>query len=642
MAEESIDRRPLGEDSAEPERGARGAMQPLFVAAIVIAGLYFGRPVFEPLALAVLLSLMLAPLVRWLGHRIGRVPAVLLSVLAATVLMLGVLSAVAEQAIALVENLPHYEENISTKIRALGNGTGADMLDRANHVFQDLIGQLSDAAGYAGVPTVAGGAPGESGAPMPVVIRPRAPGPLDFLQAVVGPLLFPIVHTGLVVFLVVLILLQREDLRDRVLRLAGAHDLHRTTAAMNEAAERISRYLLMQLGAGLCFGIPFGIGLAAIGIPNAPLWGMLGVVLRFVPYIGGPLTAVFPITLAIAVDPGWGLLLWTVLLFAVVELIVANVVETLVYSRSTGLSALAVVAAALFWTWLWGVVGLLLATPITVCLVVLGRYLRPLQFLDILLGNRPVLSPQESLYQRLLARNPEEATEQAEEYARDTSLAAFFDAVAIPALAMAQADTDRGVLTPHQRTVIAEGFSVLLDNLAEDAVAERRPGGLLREDGIGGEEPPIAVIAARNELDLAASWLLEHLLRQRGWRAAVYAPDALSNFAVDELPLRGVSVICLSLLSAGSAAQLRYLVRRLRRRARRARIVIGYWDHRGDADFSIADATSTTNADRVVTSLSDALAEIEATLTGEHDNAGDNAAGSNATGSPELKALTGP
>ena len=259
-------------------------------------------------------------------------------------------------------------------------------------------------------------------------------------------MLFPIVHAGLVVFLVVLILLQREDLRDRVLRLAGAHDLHRTTAAMNEATERISRYLLMQLGAGLCFGIPFGIGLAAIGIPNAPLWGMLGVVFRFIPYIGGPMTAVFPITLAIAVDPGWGLLLWTVLLFAAIELIVANVVETLIYSRSTGLSAVAVIAAALFWTWLWGIVGLLLATPITVCLVVLGRYIRQLQFLDILLGNRPVLSPQESLYQRLLARNPEEATEQAEEFAREKSIEAFFDAVAIPALAMAQADTDRGVL----------------------------------------------------------------------------------------------------------------------------------------------------------------------------------------------------
>ena len=417
MAEENIDRRALGDGTTGPERGSRGPVQPLVVAAIVIAGLYFGQPVLEPLALAVLLSLMLVPVVRWLGHWIGRVAAVLVSVLVASVLMLGVIAAITEQAIGLIENLPRYEQNIAAKIHSLGGGQS--MLDRANQVFQDLLGQLSDTAGH-DAPLTASGTPGEAAPPVPVVIRQRPPGPLDILKAVVGPMLFPIVHAGLVVFLAVLILLQREDLRDRVLRLAGAHDLHRTTAAMNEATERISRYLLMQLGAGLCFGIPFGIGLAAIGIPNAPLWGMLGVVFRFIPYIGGPMTAVFPITLAIAVDPGWGLLLWTVLLFAAIELIVANVVETLIYSRSTGLSAVAVVAAALFWTWLWGIIGLLLATPITVCLVVLGRYIRQLQFLDILLGNRPVLSPQESLYQRLLARNPEEATEQAEEFARET------------------------------------------------------------------------------------------------------------------------------------------------------------------------------------------------------------------------------
>jgi predicted PurR-regulated permease PerM len=621
MAEEDSDRRALGDDAAGLERGSRRFVQPLFVASVVIAGLYFGRPVLEPLALAVLFSLMLVPVVRWLAPRVGRVAAVLLSVLVGSVLMLGVVAAITEQAIGLIENLPRYEENIAAKIRSLGSGSS--MLDRTNRVFQDLLGQLSNVTAGYDAPLASGGAPGEAAPPVPVVIRQRAPSALDILTAVVGPMLFPIVHAGLVVFLVVLILLQREDLRDRVLRLAGAHDLHRTTAAMNEATERISRYLLMQLGAGLCFGIPFGIGLAAIGIPNAPLWGMLGVVFRFIPYIGGPITAVFPIALAIAVDPGWGLLLWTVLLFAAVELIVANVVEPLVYSRTTGLSALAVIVAALFWTWLWGVVGLLLATPITVCLIVLGRYIRSLQFLDILLGNRPVLSPQESLYQRLLARNPEEATEQAEEFARGQSIERFFDAVAIPALAMAQTDTDRGVLTPQQRAVIADGFSALLDNLGEDGTPERPAGGSPHGGKDGAEEAPIAVIGARNELDLAAARLLEYLLRQRGYRAAVYPPDALSSDAVDQLPLRGVSVICLSLLSASSAAQLRYLVRRLRRRARRARIVIGYWDHRDDGDFPLADAISATAADRVVTSLADALAEIEAAQSPDRNGAGE-------------------
>ena len=615
MVEKRAESRAFGSGGAAPSRQSAGVAQPLIVAAIMIAGLYLARPVLEPLALAVLLSLMLAPAARWLGHFMGRVAGVLVAVLFAFLVISGFVAIVADQAINLVANLPRYEENISAKIRSLEGGIpGAGILDRANQVYRDLASQLAP-PGVPGVPGASGAVAGDVVPVVPVEIRDRAPAPLEMLQAIVGPMLFPLVRGGLVVFLVVLILLQREDLRDRVLRLAGARDLHRTTAAMNEAAERISRYLLMQLGAGLLFGALVGIGLAAIGIPNAPLWGLLGVVFRFIPYVGGPLTAVFPVALAIAVDPGWGMLLWTVMMLAIIELVVGNIVEPLVYSRSTGLSALAVVAAAVFWTWLWGAIGLLLATPITLCLVVLGRYVRQLQFLDVLLGNRPVLSPEESLYQRLLARNAEEATEQVEEFAREKSIAAFFDTVAIPALAMAQADTDRGALTPHQRAVIAEGFATILDNLAEDGPSPRAEAADKPARGQeGDDEPAIALIAARDELDLAAAWLLQHLLRVRGHAATVYAPDAVSALNVDELPLRGVSIVCLSLLSLSSTAQLRYLVRRLRRRARRATILIGYWGHAGDPEFSAVDATASTAADRVVTALADALAEIETVL----------------------------
>jgi len=386
--------------------------------------------------------------------------------------------------------------------------------------------------------------------------------------------------------------------------LAGARDLHRTTAAMNEAAERVSRYLLMQLGVGICYGLPVGIGLALIGIPNPLLWGMLGMVMRFVPYIGGPLTAVLPVALAIAVAPGWDLLLWTILLFAAAELVIANVVEPWAYSRTTGLSAVAVVAAAAFWIWLWGIVGLLLATPLTVCLVVLGRYVPQLQFLDILLGNRPVLSSQQTLYQRLLAQDPEEAAEQAEEFARDKSIGTFFDEVAIPALVLAQADSDRGALGGNRRAAIAEGFGAMLDNLVEEGLVE--PG-----EPVEGTAT-VVCIAGRNELDLAAAWLLQHLLRLRGIGCTVMSPDALTGFNLDRLP-RGISVICLSLLSTGSAARARYLVRRIRRRARRATIVIGFWGQTG-AEFSIDEAIAATAADKVVITLVAAVAEIEAAL----------------------------
>jgi predicted PurR-regulated permease PerM len=594
MAEERQERARLADAAGGAERRPGAFMAPMVVGAVTIAGLFFARPVLEPLALAALLSLMLAPAVHWLNqHGLGRVQAVSLTLMVAFSLILGFAAAVGEEAIGFVKELPQYEQNITTKIRSLsGTVPGAGILGRATMVFRDLGSEFGSSS------------PAPGAAPVPVEIVNTEPASFQLLRNIVGPMLSPLASAGLVVVFAIMILLKREDLRDRVLRLAGARDLHRTTAAMNEAAERVSRYLLMQLGVGICYGLPVGIGLALIGIPNPLLWGMLGMVMRFVPYIGGPLTAVLPVALAIAVAPGWDLLLWTILLFAAAELVIANVVEPWAYSRTTGLSAVAVVAAAAFWIWLWGIVGLLLATPLTVCLVVLGRYVPQLQFLDILLGNRPVLSSQQTLYQRLLAQDPEEAAEQAEEFARDKSIGTFFDEVAVPALALAQADSDRGALGGNRRAAIAEGFGAMLDNLVEEGLVE--PG-----EPVEGTAT-VVCIAGRNELDLAAAWLLQHLLRLRGIGFTVMSPDALNGFNLDRLP-RGISVICLSLLSTGSAARARYLVRRIRRRARRATIVIGFWGQTG-AEFSIDEAIAATAADKVVITLVAAVAEIEAAL----------------------------
>jgi predicted PurR-regulated permease PerM len=641
MSEDSGERRPPiggaggsigggigGGGGAAGEQRPGGVMATLVVAAIAIAGLYFARPVLQPLAVAVLLALLLAPAVRWLHqHGLGRAPAVLVTVFSAFVVIVGFAAAVGEEAISLAQKLPQYEDNIATKIRSL-NGVvpGASVLGRATAVFRHLGDELAP-SGPGNIPPAsqAGGAPGDPRTPVPVEIHTREPARFQLLQDIVGPMLMPLASSGLMLLFVVMILLKREDLRDRLVRLGGARDLHRTTAAMNEAAERVSRYLLMQLGVGICYGVPVAIGLAIIGIPNAPLWGIIGVVLRFIPSLGGALTAVVPMALAIAVAPGWDLLVWTVLMFAGIELVFANVVEPWIYGRSTGLSAVAVVAAAVFWTWLWGVVGLLLATPLTVCFVVLGRYIPQLQFLDILLGNRPVLSPEETLYQRLLAGDPEEATEQAEEFARGKSLAAFFDEVAIPAIVMAQADSDRGVLSSHRRAIVADGFATILDNLAEEGPAEPEPA----DGDAAAERPTIVCLAGRNELDLAATWLLQHLLRARGHRALVYAPDAMASFppdgrpsravpGKDRLPLKGVQVVCLSLLSTNSAARARYLVRRVRRRTRRARLLGGLWGHGAD-DFSPSEITAASGADQVVTTLLAAIAEIEAALRdGQH------------------------
>jgi predicted PurR-regulated permease PerM len=270
------------------------------------------------------------------------------------------------------------------------------------------------------------------------------------LQTIVGPLIQPLATTGIVVVLVVFMLLKREDLRDRFIRLVGSRDLHRTTEALGDAAERVGRYLLMQLVVNVAYGVPVGIGLWLIGVPNPLLWGMLSIVLRFVPFLGPIIAAAFPLALSIAVDPGWSMLLWTTALFIVLELISGNVLEPWLYGASTGLSSIAILAAAIFWTWPWGPVGLLLSTPLTVCLVVLGRYVPQFEFLNVLLGSEPVLEPAESLYQRLLAGDPDEATERAEEYLMSHSIFDYYENVAIPALSMFEQDRARGVLTDER------------------------------------------------------------------------------------------------------------------------------------------------------------------------------------------------
>ena len=310
------------------------------------------------------------------------------------------------------------------------------------------------------------------------------------LQTIVGPLIEPLATTGIVIVFVVFMLLQREDLRDRFIRLVGTSDLHRTTQALGDAAGRVGRYLLMQLVVNVAYGIPIGVGLWLIGVPNPLLWGMLAIVLRFVPFIGPVIAAAFPLALSIAVDPGWTMLLWTAALFIVLELISGNIVEPWLYGASTGLSSIAILAAAVFWTWLWGPVGLLLSTPLTVCLVVLGRHVPQFGFLNVLLGSEPVLEPAESLYQRLLAGDPDEATERAEEYLKSHSILVYYEDVAIPALSMFEHDRARGVLTDERRALVSAAALTLVDNLSEHEDTKVQDG----VEEAGEERPPERVL----------------------------------------------------------------------------------------------------------------------------------------------------
>jgi predicted PurR-regulated permease PerM len=600
--------------------GAFGMMAVL-VTATVIAILYFAREVFVPITLAILLSFLLAPAVRWLRRlRVGRVPAVGLTVLLAFMAIAGFAAVVGEEVSSLAQQLPEYSYNLHTKIRSLpGMVPGGGVFRRATDMFRELGKELSQAQVQdtsKSAPSAPGVSEPSATKPIPVQVQEPELGPLQIVQSIIGPLLQPIAAGGLVIVFVIMILLEREDLRDRLLRLAGRHDLHRTTEAMNDAGQRISRYLLSQLIVNISCGLPIGFGLALIGIPNAALWGIMAVLLRFIPYLGIIIAAAFPLALAIAVAPDWMLLVWTALLFVGIELVVSNIVEPLVYGGTTGLSSVALIAAATFWTWLWGPIGLLLSTPLTVCVVVLGRHVPQLQFLDVLLGNEPVLTPEETFYQRILANDPEEATEQAEEFAKERSLPEFFDEVALPALARAQADSDRGVLSAGRRATFKNAIETMVENLSEDEDAAPAP------ESTAGPKPEwmprIVCVAGRNELDEAAALLLVQTLRLEH-QLEVEPPLSANALSADtaHLPMfRGASVVCLSLISTNSAARARYLVRRIRRRAPLAQIVVGLWGPSA-RELAIEETTREISAHAIALSLRDAAGSIDSMLAVE-------------------------
>jgi len=591
-------------------------MLPILTAGVVVAFLYFARDVVVPVTLAVLLSFLLAPAVRGLRRLgMGRVAAVSFTVLVAFLAMLGFAAIVVQEASSLAEQIPEYRYNIEIKVHSLKEvALGGKVFQRIASMLRDLGNELKRAETQVSTPADRGSATGTSSVeptkPVPVEIRQPELEPLQIAQSLIGPLLQPLAMAGLVIVFVIMILLERGDLRDRLLRLAGRRDLHRTTVAMDDAGQRVSRYLLRQLLVNGCCGLPLGLGLVVIGIPNAALWGIFATLLRFIPYLGIVIAACFPLALAVAVDPGWMLLVWVCLLYFGVELVVAYLLEPWVYAASTGLSPVALITAATFWTWLWGPIGLLLSTPLTVCLVVLGRHVPQLVFLEVLLGDTPVLAPDETLYQRLLANDPEEAAEQAEEFVKERPLAEFFDEVVIPALLRAQADSDDDVLSAERRMTIKEGIRAMLEGLADD-VADRAA----RAENEG--TPEIICVAGRNELDEAAALLLVDLLRSEHTfgTAEPLTSEALALDHPCERLFERARLVCLSLVSTTSPARARYLVRRLRRRAPRAKILIGFWGL-APGELSATVAPVVAGSDTIVaTSLRDAVTSFKSNLS---------------------------
>jgi predicted PurR-regulated permease PerM len=534
----------------------------ILLCATTVAALYLGRDVLIPLALAILLSFALGPLVTWLYRRgLPRVPAVLTVMLLVTLLITGFATLVASQLTQLGQRLPLYEANLRIKAREVAQATpGGGLIDRTADFLRDFSREIdriteAPAAGGSGW-NAAAPAADEPPKPIPVEIHEPPPPPLEALSGFVGPLLQPIATAGIVLVFIVFVLLQREDLRDRMIRLFGLNDVHRATAAISDAAKRIGRYLLMQLVVNLLYGVPVGVGLFLIGVPNAVLWGMLATVLRFIPYLGPILAAILPIALSFAVDTGWTTPLLTLALFIGLELFTNNVLEPWLYGSSTGLSPLAVIVAAVFWTTLWGPIGLLLATPLTVCLVVLGRHVPQLQFFEVLLGDQPVLAPEVKFYQRLLAGDPHEAGELAEDLLEEQPLEKLLDGVVLPALLFADQDRQRGVLEPLRAQAVASSVITIVEDLVEPLEQEPQPAGTMAEGAV-------LCVGARHGLDTAAASMLAELLRRHGVTVEVTDAGALLHGGMAP---EHYDAVCLSYLDAGAARQARRLLLRVRAR----------------------------------------------------------------------------
>ncbi|MFC7517976.1 AI-2E family transporter [Herbaspirillum sp. GCM10030257] len=539
---------------------------------LTIVALYFGREIFVPFALAVLLSFMLAPPVNWLRRtHLPRSAAVLLVVSSAVAVITGLSFLVGTQVVGLANNLPTYQKTMQDKIRSIrAAAPGGGAIDRSTAVIQALGRELSEATG-----TDSKNTDGKRDKePLPVRIEPAERQPLDVIKSVLGSVLGPVGTAGLVIVFIFFVLLAPSDLRDRFIRLAGS-DLHRTTEALNEAASRVSRYLLMQLVVNASYGVPLGFGLYLIGVPGAFLWALLATMLRFIPYLGPVIAAIFPLTLAFAVDPGWSMLLWTAALVVILELISNNLIEPWLYGSSTGMTPMAVILSAIFWTLLWGPVGLFLATPLTVCMVVMGRYVPQLAFIDVLLGSDPVLSPEERLYQRLLAGNVEEAVEIAETEVAEHSLLEFYDQVGMETLRLAENSRERGASKEDRRNV-ADGFRAIVEDLHDMLTA--KPEETSEEPTRPWLGTPVLCIAGRGELDAAAALLLAHTLESRGIGTRVLPASAIALDAINNLDLAGVDVICLSYLNPMPKAYARFICRRLKPRIGHIKIVLGLWN----------------------------------------------------------------
>jgi predicted PurR-regulated permease PerM len=645
------------------------------MAFLIVIVLYVGQAVLVPLALAVILSFVLASPVRWL-RRLGLAnsPSVIIIVAVAFAIIFGVGALITQQVGSLVQEMPRYQTTLREKVKSLKEVTegSSGALKQASETLKDLQAELDKPA--VTTPT----APGINLSPLqqggersaiPVIVRNPSPTPLDQLQSIIGVVLHPLATAALVILFVLFLLMQREDVRDRAIRLVGSHDLEKSTTAMDDAGHRLGKYFLALTAINTGYGIFIALGLWMIGVPSPILWGVLAALMRFVPFLGSFIAAALPLILAASVDPGWTMFLTTLALYVASEPIMGNVIEPVVQGNRTGLSPLAIILSAAFWTLLWGPIGLLLAIPLTVVLVVLGRHVERLEFLNVILGDSPPLSPSERFYQRMLAGDPAEAVEQAEKFIKQSSLVDYYDDVLVEGLRLAQHDANRGTLEPDRLVDIRDTAEVVIDTLEdydvtpkgkdkeknkrisdaaeEDARESVLEGQTRRKTDDGKEiareelvepgaaadpldpswraEGAVLCVASRTALDETAALAFAQLVGKCGIGVKVLDVEHLRHGALPEADIKNIRLLCISALDVRErSAHARFLVRRLKRSAPAALLLGCFWklDPAEDHDKSIlasvpVDATAHTLREAVAFTLKAASAPAPGEVTVE-------------------------
>jgi predicted PurR-regulated permease PerM len=605
-------------------------LSPLVILAGVTLILYFARAVLIPLALALTLNFLLTPMVMWFQKLpMRRVPAVALALLISAAAVGGMGWVVARQVLQVANDLPKYRLNIHRKIEALHLPSNS-ALGRATETVKEIGDELSDSETSPTAPQIDSSGRGsqvtasQPARPVPVqVVTVPATG-FEYFRALLEPAVKPLGTAGMVLIFTVFILVMQEDLRNRLLRLGGVAQLHAMTLALDDASRRISRYLVMQFLVNAGYGVCFGVGLFLIGIPNAILWGVIAGLLRIVPYVGVLTATAFPLAMALAVFNGWGPPVLVVLLFALLEVIAGNLVEPWLYGAHTGISSLALLVTTVFWTILWGWGGLVLAVPLTVCLIVVGRYVPRMSFLHILLGDETALSVEAQFYQRLLALDQEDARTIATTFLKSHPLVSLYDEVLIPALTLAEQDRHKGALDETRETFLFLSISEIVSELAvyrtEGAPVKSRKLNVLwrptrqRELPPSNPEPvPSAVrvfcLPTNDQADEITSSMLCQLLERAGHGVLSLPVGSPFEEILTHLPPEPQDVICISALPPFAFAQSQALCQRIRMHLPEIRILVGIWGYAGELDKA-KERFGGRRPDRVVASLAQAVEQI--------------------------------